>query len=266
MKLTVLVDNHTIIDQYFCGEPAFCCLIEDDDRTILFDTGYSGLFMDNAAQMGLPLSRVTDILLSHGHNDHTGGLFPYLERFRQPVKLYAHPLAFAQKRLDGLDIGMRQERLPEWVTPALTAAPTAVSAHVTFLGEIPRVHAHENDRAIGERLQAGRWESDELADDTAAALCPAHDAPLLLTGCAHSGVCNTFDRAVAVTGRAPETVLGGMHLFEADARCLRTIAYLKERGVKRLYPAHCTSLCVKAEMLKALATGEVGVGMSLQFE
>ena len=45
MKLTVLTDNHTYIDQYYLGEPAFSCWLEADGKRVLFDTGYSGVFL-----------------------------------------------------------------------------------------------------------------------------------------------------------------------------------------------------------------------------
>ena len=78
MTITVLVDNNTYIDQYFRGEPALCCWLEDEDRRILFDTGYSDLLLQNAAAMGIDLGTTTQVVLSHGHNDHTGGLRPLL--------------------------------------------------------------------------------------------------------------------------------------------------------------------------------------------
>ena len=74
MRLTVLMDNNTYIDRYFTGEPAVSYYIEDGDRKILFDTSYSGAFLDNAGNMDIDISEITDVVISHGHNDHTGGL------------------------------------------------------------------------------------------------------------------------------------------------------------------------------------------------
>lgn len=73
MRLTVLVDNNTYIDEYYLGEPALSYYIEDDEDCILFDTGYSDLYIRNAEKMGLDLSFVSTVVFSHGHNDHTGG-------------------------------------------------------------------------------------------------------------------------------------------------------------------------------------------------
>ncbi len=53
MKLTVLVDNNTFIDRYFYGEPGVSYYIQDEDINILFDLGYSDIFMKNAYKMNI---------------------------------------------------------------------------------------------------------------------------------------------------------------------------------------------------------------------
>src|SRR4051812_44647951 len=78
MKLTVLVDNNTYIDRYFVGEPAVSYLIEDDGKKILFDLGYSDLFIRNAEKMRIDLRTLDYVALSHGHNDHTWGMDPFI--------------------------------------------------------------------------------------------------------------------------------------------------------------------------------------------
>ncbi|MDY5913148.1 MAG: MBL fold metallo-hydrolase, partial [Inconstantimicrobium porci] len=74
MDLTVLVDNNTYIDQYYLGEPAVSYYIEDKNTKILFDTGYSDIFIRNAEKMNIDLKKLDKIAISHGHNDHTLGL------------------------------------------------------------------------------------------------------------------------------------------------------------------------------------------------
>ena len=127
MKITVLCDNNTYIDQYYLGEPAFSCLIEDGEKTILLDVGYSDVFLRNAEALGIDLGRVTDIVLSHGHNDHTGGLGAFLAAFPQSINLWAHPDVFLPKEKDGLSIGnpLSLEELPQRVSLHLQAQPGA---------------------------------------------------------------------------------------------------------------------------------------------
>ena len=270
MKLTVLADNHTYIDRYYLGEPAVCYLIEDGERSILLDTGYSDVFLENAARMGIDLSNVTDIALSHGHNDHTGGLPAFLARFSQSVRLFAHPDALLPKRVGELDAGspMTLAELPRRVQARLVTKPCAVSEHVLFLGEVPRVYGFERDRAVGETPSACGccWQSDALRDDTSLALV-LPEGVFVVTGCAHAGVCNTVAYAREVSGKERVLgVLGGVHLFEAGDALDETIATLRALGVERVYPAHCTSLAVKSALFAAMPTEEVGVGLTLSWQ
>ena len=267
MKLTVLVDNNTYIDEYYLGEPAVSYLAEDGERVILFDTGYSDAFLTNAARMKQDLSRVTDLVLSHGHNDHTGGLPAFFERFSQPIRLFAHPNVFLPKRAGGLDVGspLPLYRLPNWVEAKLSRKPTMIGEHVMVLGEIPRVYPFEAERAVGETLSSCGccWEEDRLPDDTSLALT-LPEGVFVVTGCAHAGVCNTVRYAKEQTGKDRVLgVLGGFHLFETGEVLNQTIETLRELGAERVYPAHCTSLAVKSAFVRAFDTREVGVGLTL---
>ena len=268
-KLTVLLDNNTYIDQYYLGEPAVSYLIEDGERVILFDTGYSGAFLENATRMKIDLSRVTDIVLSHGHNDHTGGLPAFLERFTQPIRIFAHIGAFLPKRCDGLDVGspLPVHQLPKQVDLRLGTCSQQVSEHVRYLGEIPRIYTFEADRAVGETLCAcgGCWESDALKDDTALVLT-LPEGVFVVTGCAHAGVCNTVSYAKEHSGQGRVLgLLGGFHLFETGPALDETIHTLTALGVERVYPAHCTSLAVKCAFFAAFDTVEVGVGLAIEW-
>ena len=80
-ELTVLVDNNALIDRYYLAEPGASYFLECDGQRFLFDTGFSGIFMDNAARMGIDLSNLNGVILSHGHNDHTWGLETLLKHY-----------------------------------------------------------------------------------------------------------------------------------------------------------------------------------------
>ena len=63
MKLKVLVDNNTYIDQYYCGEPAVSYYIEDENISLLFDAGYSDLFLRNSNALGVDLQNISAIII-----------------------------------------------------------------------------------------------------------------------------------------------------------------------------------------------------------
>ena len=105
MKLTVLVDNNTLIDRYFLAEPGLSFHIEADGQNLLFDVGYSDIFLRNAIKMGIDLSCVDTLVLSHSHLDHTWGLEPFIrffaeleieKRLSKRPSLVAHPLCLTR--------------------------------------------------------------------------------------------------------------------------------------------------------------------------
>ena len=138
MKLTVLEDNNTFIDMYYLGEPAVSYFIEDDGQCILFDAGYSDAFMKNAEKMKIDLKRVDKIVLSHGHNDHSGGL-RYLGDVKNRYKLITHPRSFDYKEDDyGLYIGAPFDKITAEMLFEISYSrePVKLSEHLTYLGEI----------------------------------------------------------------------------------------------------------------------------------
>ncbi len=271
MKLTVLVENHTIIDAYYLAEPAFCLYIEDGKQKILFDVGYSDVFIKNAVKMGIQLAEITDIVISHGHNDHTGGLPYFLEAFPHThPNLYAHPMAFEKKRDDEAnDIGsaLTCETLKKHFRLHLSEQPVQVSKHLTFMGAIPRVHSFENTNSIGQYCPKDDcWEPDFLQDDSALVFCNDKEMSVIL-GCSHSGVCNILTACYArYPNKTLTNVLGGMHLLEQSNTTAKTISWLQKQQIAGLYPCHCVSLDVCIRLAKNLPVQELGVGMQLEWD
>lgn len=266
MKLTLLCDNHTYIDRYYLGEPAFSCLIEDGDTVVLFDTGYSDVFLENARRMGIDLGRVTHVVLSHGHNDHTGGLAAYFRAFPHPVTLVAHPELFSKREHFGVPVGIPEacRNIPDTVSLRLSREPLWLNGNVCYLGEIPRRYAFE-DRAVGERILAdGSRELDFVPDDSSLAI-RTKDGLFLVSGCAHAGIANTLTYAKeTLREERVAGVLGGMHLFETDDAFNETAETLRVLGANELWPCHCTSLEVKAALMARFRVKEAAVGLTLE--
>ena len=80
MKIKVLEDNNTFIDEYYLGEPGVSYYIEDGDEKILFDTGYSSVILENASKMNIDLNKINKLVISHGHDDHIRVLKEFFRR------------------------------------------------------------------------------------------------------------------------------------------------------------------------------------------
>lgn len=266
MNITVLVENNTLIDNYFLGEPAVSFYIESDDKKILFDTGYSDILIDNADKMGICLSEITHIVLSHGHDDHTRGLKFLNKKYDlSQVKLIAHPDCFLTKHegdeyfcspFSETEVSVMMNYIP-------TKGVIKLTNELYFLGEIPRNNDFESIYPIGTTIYNNKELDDYVIDDTA--LVYKDDKGIfIITGCSHSGICNITEYAKQVCGENNILgILGGFHLMSNNVQLKNTIKYFEKNKIEMLYPCHCVSLSAKACMMKSLPVTEVGVGMKI---
>lgn len=274
VKITVLVDNNTLIDSYFCGEPGVCYHIEADDRKILFDTGYSDIFINNAQMLGINLADITDLALSHGHNDHTWGLshlIQYFDRINQDLKpkksLIYHPDALLPKNYQTKVIGANTPKsvLTAFFSFIETKEPYYLSDNIIFLGQIPRNNGFEGKEAIGTTVDSkDNIIDDYVLDDTALAITTP-EGLIIITGCSHSGICNIVEYAKKVTNIDNiVTVIGGFHLQQATNDVLTlTGNYFNQQNLLQIHPCHCTDLNAKIHLAKYAPVKEVGSGLQL---
>ena len=265
MKLTLLCDNNTIIDQYFLGEPGFSCYLEIDGARILLDTGYSDVFLRNAETAGIDLNSLTHLVLSHGHNDHTAGLEPLTKRCDlSGTQLVCHPRCLLPRGYEAEYIGPPKDASPHFGSYQPSADPLWLTKNCVFLGEIPTLHDFEPRYAIGTLEENGQKEPDFLLDDSALA-CKTEQGLFIITGCSHSGICNIVSYAQAVCGEERIAgILGGFHLLEANDRVEQTAKFLKKTAPAALYPCHCVSLSAKIILSQYLDIREVGSGTVIE--
>lgn len=278
MKLTILCDNHTLIDRYFLGEPGLSFLIEDQGKRILFDAGYSDVFLKNAAKGSENLMELDYILLSHGHLDHTWGLVPLIQSYQEAAaekrpcripSLIAHPKALEEKQdEDGAPIGslLTAEILSRHFPLKLTEDPLQVTENLFFLGEVPRENNFENLHPVGYRMNGNKKEPDHLPDDTAL-VYKGSEGLVIITGCAHAGICNILDYARKVCGEDRiHAIIGGFHLLSPSPSLLgETLGFLKEARVQSLYPCHCTDLASIFALSQVAPVSQVGAGLVIHF-
>jgi 7,8-dihydropterin-6-yl-methyl-4-(beta-D-ribofuranosyl)aminobenzene 5'-phosphate synthase len=277
MKLSILVNNNTIIDRYFLGEPGLSILIEDTYGKVLFDTGYSDAFLINAGKLNISLLDLKYVVISHGHFDHTWGLASLIRlytearieniTFNKPI-LIAHPYAFKTKSFDPLaQIGsiIAIEDLKAQFKVKFTKEPFWLTKNLVFLGEIPRVNKFENKIPVGFTEIDGRKE-DFLLDDSAL-VYKSSKGIVIVTGCSHAGICNIVEYAKEITKDSHILdIIGGFHLLNADNILMsETLKYLKLQKIKQMHPCHCTDLKAKIELSAISNIGEVGSGLSMKY-
>ena len=244
MKITVLVDNNSRIDNYLLAEPALSFFIEYENKKILFDAGYSDIFFQNAKKLEISLADLTDIVISHGHNDHTGGL-RYLPPDLYKVNLIAHPNIFDTK-FDANNIAygcpISKAELENIYTLNLTKNPFYITENLLFLGQI------ENNI------------SDDI--DDSALVYIMKDKLFIITGCSHSGIINIINYAKKITRiNKIYGVLGGLHLIGMKKTEIENIAQaFQKENIEYLAPCHCCDLKSKIILSKYIDIQEMCVG------
>ena len=236
------------------GEWGLSILIETDAINVLLDTGKSISATYNANALGIDLSSIDKIVLSHSHADHTGGLREVLRRIRRSeVEIIAHPDVWALRyrsrpsqadQFAGIPF-QRQELESFGAAFNLTAKPTKLTDNIMTTGEIPMVTNFETIESGDTRFikEDTGFRPDEILDDRAI-IINTEQGLVVITGCAHRGIINTLYHAQQITGvKIIHTVIGGAHLFTAsEHRIRRTIIALKDLNIQRLGLCHCTGL------------------------
>jgi len=244
LRLTVLVEN-TSLRPGLIGQHGFAALLETERGTILFDTGATGeALAANARALGVDLSRVGAIVLSHGHYDHTGGLSVALAA-APGARLYLHEQTLVKRW--GSRLGFKKSigipdkdaacrARPQWET---LESPRAIPEGVVLSGPIP------GPPSPAERgflvASGGRTEADRFTDEIFL-LARTAAAWVLVTGCCHRGLPNTLAHAQGLSGGEPiRAVVGGFHLKRLSRADLdAAVKALDAAGTREILAGHCT--------------------------
>lgn len=232
--------------------------VETGEEVYLFDTGASGMVVSNADALGIDLSRIDAVVLSHGHYDHTGGLLAVLKRIGRDLRVIAHPSIFDQKyhRRRGEDapryvgIPHRRDLLEDaGARFELHEEPVRLSEGVVASGVVPLLTEFER---VSEQMlvkSGDRFLHDQMADDQSLYVETDRGLAVIL-GCAHRGMINSIRHGQRLADtEVVYLVIGGTHLAPAEEdQVTATIAALKELEVQRLGPSHCTGLPVAARL------------------
>ena len=253
LKVTLL---STMLADEGLGEWGFAALVEVDGSTLLFDTGaHPDTVLRNAEAMGIDLSRVTDVVLSHNHDDHTGGLVALRRAVmsKNPKALsrahVAPPIFWSRPGPDGEGNTMiatkaQYEALGGTFVEHRGFDRLAPGVYLT--GPVPRVHPEKNygrHGKVGSVLGPTGLQADEIPEDMGL-IVATREGLVLVDGCGHAGIVNTLEYAVKQT-REPRVhaAIGGFHLFQASEDTLAwTASSLAPMHIAYFIGAHCTGL------------------------
>jgi 7,8-dihydropterin-6-yl-methyl-4-(beta-D-ribofuranosyl)aminobenzene 5'-phosphate synthase len=233
LRITTLYDNCERLGELKTNW-GFSCLVELGETIVLFDTGGdSPTLMHNIDELGIDLTRVQALVLSHDHGDHTGGLKGVLER------------------CSGLKVYVCSSFSPRTKGEVKTYGGEIID--VTGPVEIvPGIHSTgELGTAIHEQ---------SLVVDTGEGI-------VVITGCAHPGVVGIVRKAKQVVAGDVLLLMGGFHLMGApEAVVTRATRDLKDLGVQKVSPSHCTGDAAIEQFHEAFGENFISGGVGLVVE
>jgi len=244
------------------GEHGLSLHIGLPGHNLLFDTGQSDLFMQNASLLDIDPGSVDTLVLSHNHYDHTGGV-PFFLKYNKRAKIYAHPKALRQsfssskrgipesilKKIEVSDRGIRKIGFDEKTLIQMTKLKDRlvtnresirIADNLWLTGEIPRENNFE--------MQSGSTFTDSsltirdfIPDDQALIVAGKEEIAVIL-GCCHAGVLNTVEYVGKIfPGHKVRYIIGGMHLIgSGEARINMVTEYLEQFKGLRVLHGHCT--------------------------
>jgi 7,8-dihydropterin-6-yl-methyl-4-(beta-D-ribofuranosyl)aminobenzene 5'-phosphate synthase len=251
------------------GEWGFSAFVEVDGKTILFDTGrFPETVLSNSRELGVDLSAIEEVILSHHHDDHVGG---YMTLRQAGAKSNLNSLRRVHV---GEGFFLNRIQANNQVSPAVVklramasgsesdflihSAPSEIIPGAWVSGPVPRVSGEENWNSAGKYIdEFGTVHADMIPEDQGLFI-PTERGTIIITGCGHAGIMNLVSLSKHLFNNAPiYAIIGGLHLTaQTEDQLNKTLGDLKMLKVQNFIGAHCSGIDQTLKVNAALGLGQ----------
>ncbi len=248
MRIITLIEN-LVYKAGLVAEHGLSIYIETDDKKILFDTGQSKLFMENALKLGIEINDIDILVLSHGHYDHTGGLYPFLYR-NNKAKVYAKKEIFVPKyHSKSRFIGTKYDE-PNIKNRIVYVNEITEIANNVFLMPDITIYNATDTHFKGLQVKQGDDFIDDTFNDELFIAIKQNEQINIITACSHRGITNICTTATEHFKLPIAKVLGGFHLKDASTDEYNVVKdYFNKVRPQSIGLCHCTGVDNYAKML-----------------
>lgn len=260
MRITTLIENTQDENKNLKYEHGLSMFIEMNDCNILFDTGKSGDFIENAEKLNVDIKNTDVLVLSHAHYDHCGGVKRLLETYDIKPKLIISEHFFEKSnkyhysdgklksdfsngvgyKYIGIDFDGQYIKSKNLPVNLVKDDLLKINDEAFVFSNFNRYYSFEK---INENMKIkidDKYEIDNFEDEIALCL-KTQKGLIVILGCAHPGFLNMINTISERTGEKVIGIIGGTHLIEADnERIEKSIKYLNSLNISILGLSHCT--------------------------
>lgn len=270
LRITTLVEN-TKISPEFENKHGLSFHIETNKHNILFDLGPKDTLVENAKKLDVDLEEVDTVIISHGHNDHGGGLEAFL-KVNDKAKIYINKEAFNEyysvsgtfKKYIGLDQELKNNK-----RIVLIEGDLKIDEELYIFSEVERKFesSHFNG-ALYKKVDGLYFEDDFIHEQNL--IVKEDDKYVLFGGCAHNDIRNIINKAETIVGEELDCVISGFHIFNPRTGKSETDNFIENLGntlnkrKAKFYTCHCTGMKafkflekILGDKISYLSTGQI---------
>lgn len=248
IRITTVIENEKKMNSNLENEFGLSLFIEDEEIKLLFDTGKSGLFIENAKKLNINLKQIDYVVLSHNHFDHVGGLKSLIENVTKDFVLCINSDFFKKKfKIENfikvfLGGNFDEDYLKnnDIKIKKLENDVVKLSKKITLFTNFKNITDFEppSKRYVLENKNFIDFMEDEIAISI-----KTSKGLLIICGCSHIGIGNIIEKIKNETNDKIYGIIGGIHLSRAsDKRISETINYFKKNNIKFIGTSHCTGI------------------------
>ena len=262
MTVNILIDNQAATDDSLQHEHGLSIYFEADGRRIMLDTGLTGASMSNAKTMGIDVSKIDTLILSHGHVDHTGGLESFLQQ-NDKATIYAsrHILTWnyssnhhGHQHSLNPNQALIQQHLHRF---CLLDNNLQLSQHIHLVfNRFHIVSSPKGNKYLSLVSSQGTLSPYRAEDELSVAILEQQQLHIFAS-CSHNGILNIILSCQAATGvNDVATYIGGLHLLddaESDSSLQALATDIQQRYPDMvLHTGHCTGSHAKSTLQQVL--------------
>lgn len=246
MKIVNLVED-TKGDNSCEYEHGLSFYVETDRHKLLVDTGATDMFLRNAKKLGVDLSEIDIVVLSHGHYDHSGGIISF-SKINSSAKIYM------RDNVDGEYYNLKDDKekyigidksIMELAQCVYVAGDTKIDDELfIFTGIRGNKYPAKGNLMLKEKKEDSFIQDTFTHEQFLVISCESKH--ILISGCAHNGIINILDRYYEIFNGYPDIVISGFHMIQSEEYSDEDISRIENTAVELIktealfYSGHCT--------------------------